>query len=114
MSAVSTTTTSGAAWGDHSAGEVHGLASGGVGKAQPPSPGQTLLFGLGAYRILGDQSLCLGIILQIVGIALEKLLRKVSVIVVYVSLCYIRRAPRCFTRHIRSPQVQVKPLRISI
>lgn len=86
MSLVATTTTSGDASGDQSAGVLRGSASGKVGKAQPPSSGQTLLFGFSACGISGDPVLCLGIILQVGGIALQKLLRKVCVIVVRVSL----------------------------
>jgi hypothetical protein len=84
---VSTTTTSGAAWGDHSAGQARGSASGAVGKAQPPSSGQTLLFGLSNGRVLGDPVLRLGMILAIGGVALQELLRKIRIVMISILIC---------------------------
>ncbi len=82
MSGVASTTTSGAASGDQSAGLVRGSASGKVGKAQPPPPGQTLLFFLHRSRILSDPVLCLSMIEAVAGIAIQEFLRKVRIIMV--------------------------------
>jgi hypothetical protein len=87
MSAVSTTTTSGAAWGDHSAGQARGSASGAVGKAQPPPPGQTLLFGWSSGGIPGNPVSRLGMIQAVSGIALQELLRKIRIVMVSVLIC---------------------------
>ena len=87
MSAVSTTTTSGAARGDHSAGQARGSASGAVGKAQPPSPGQTLLFGLSNVRVLRDPESRLGMIFGVGGVALQELLRKIRIVMISVLIC---------------------------
>ncbi len=87
MSAVSTTTTSGAAFGDHSAGQARGSASGAMGKAQPPPPGQTLLFDWSSGGIPGNSVLCLGKIAAIGCIALQELLRKIRIVMVSVLIC---------------------------
>lgn len=87
MLAVSTTTTSGAACGDHSAGQARGSESGAVGKAQPPPPGQTLLFGWSTGGILGNLVLRFGMIAAIGGIALQEFLRKIRIIMVSVLIC---------------------------
>lgn len=87
MSEVSTTTTSGAACGDHSAGQARGSASGVVGKAQPPPPGQTLLFGWSGSWIPGDSVLRVGIIAAIGRVALQELLRKIRIVMVSVLIC---------------------------
>jgi hypothetical protein len=102
MSAVSTTTTSGAALGDHSAGQARGSASGGVGKAQPPPPGQTLPFGWSGGRVLGNSILSFGMIAAIVGIALQELLRKIRIVVVSVLIGGLMRPPRNTSGH-RTP-----------
>lgn len=87
MSEVSTTTTSGAACGDQSAGQARGSASGVVGKAQPPPPGQTLLFGWSGGGSHGDSFLRIGIIAAIGRIALQELLRKIRIVMVSVLIC---------------------------
>jgi hypothetical protein len=87
MSAVATTTTSGAACGDHSAGQARGSASGGVGKAQPPPPGQTLLFGWSSSGIPGNPVVRFGMVTAVVGIALQEFLRKIRIVMVSVLIC---------------------------
>lgn len=81
------TTTSGAVSGDQSAGLVRGSASGAVGKAQPPPPGQTLLFRSFDPGVLGDARCCLGKILPVVRIALQELLRKIRVVMMPILIC---------------------------
>jgi hypothetical protein len=58
-----------------------------VGKAQPPPPGQTLLFGWSSGGIAGDPSFRLGMISAVVGIALQKLLREIRIVMISVLIC---------------------------
>lgn len=94
MSGVATTTTSGATIGDQSAGLTRGSASGKVGKAQPPPPGQTLLFCQRRRRIFSHPVLRFGMIAAVVGIAIQEFLRKVRIIMVPVLIGGGRRPPR--------------------
>ena len=87
MSAVSITTTSGAATGDHSAGLALGSEVGWVGKAQPPPPGQTLLFRPFDLGVIGDTRRGLGKVLPVVRIALQELLREIRVVVMSILIC---------------------------
>ena len=86
-SGVSMTTTSGAASGDQRAGLVRGSASGAVGKAQPPPPGQTLLLRSFDPRVIGDTRRGLGKVLPVVRIALQELLREIRVVVMSILIC---------------------------
>lgn len=95
--------TSGAASGDHSAGLVLGSASGAKGRNQTPSPGKTLLFLYTGFRSQCDALRGRKVVAAIVAVPAQKFLRKVCVIVIRISLRCLRRAPRCSTRHIRSP-----------
>lgn len=87
MSAVSITTTSGAASGDQSAGLALGSEVGWVGKAQPPPPGQTLLFGLGDFGMACDSVQRRGVIAAVVVIALQEFLRKIRIVMLPVLIC---------------------------
>ena len=87
MSVVSITTTSGAANGDQCAGLALGSEDGWVGKAQPPPPGQTLLFGLSDFGMLYDTVQRRGVIAAVVVIALQKLLRKIRIVMLPVLIC---------------------------
>ena len=87
MSAVSITTTSGAASGDQSAGLALGSEVGWVGKAQPPPPGQTLLLRSFDPRVIGDTRRSLGKVLSVVRIALQELLREIRVVVMSILIC---------------------------
>lgn len=98
-SGVSSTTTSGAASGDHSAGCFRGSECGAVGKAQAPPPGQTLLFRQSTIRG-GDYAVdCCVEICTVVGITAQKFLCEVREIVAGILLGKCGRAPRQFTRH---------------
>ena len=81
------TTTSGAASGDQSAGLVRGSASGAVGKAQTPPPGQTLLFRSFDPGVIRDTRRGLGKVLPVVRIALQELLREIRVVVMSILIC---------------------------
>jgi hypothetical protein len=59
----------------------------GVGKAQPPTPGQTLLFGWSNCGIPGDSVLRVCVIAAIGRIALQELLRKIRIVMVSVLIC---------------------------
>ena len=76
-----TTTTSGAASGDQSAGLLRGSASGKVGKAQPPSSGQTLPFLIGSARLGCDALFGCGEVMLVVGITAQEFLREIRKIV---------------------------------
>lgn len=93
MPEVVTTTTSGAMRGDHSAGLVRGSASGRVGKAQPPPPGQTLLFCLRTGRIASNPFPRFGMIAAVVGIAVQKFLRKIRIVMIPVVISGGMRPP---------------------
>ena len=85
-SGVSRTTTTGAASGDQRAGLVRGSASGAVGKAQPPPPGQTLLFRSFDPGVLGDACRGLGKVLPVFRITLQELLRKIRVVMMSILI----------------------------
>lgn len=93
MSGVASTTTSGATIGDQSAGLVRGSAPGKVGKAQPPPPGQTLLFCHRRRRVCSHPILRLGMIAAIVGIAVQEFLRKIRIVMIPVVISGGRRPP---------------------
>lgn len=93
MSAVSMMTTSGAACGDHKAGLARGSASGAVGKAQAPPPGQTLLLRSSSGRIGGDTRLRLGMIAAVCRIALQEFLREIRIVMLSVLICGLVRPP---------------------
>src|SRR3546814_1612484 len=67
--------------GDQCAGAAAGGASGRTGKAQAPSPGQTLPFANCARRALGDAAFGRAMIVAIALIAAQELLREIRVIV---------------------------------
>ena len=67
--------------GDQCAGAAAGGASGRTGKAQAPSPGQTLPFANCARRTLGNPTLRRAMILAIAVVAAKELLREIRVIV---------------------------------
>src|SRR3546814_20413594 len=67
--------------GDQCAGAAAGGASGQTGKAQAPSPGQTLPFANCARRALGDAAFGRAMIVAIALIAAQELLREIRVIV---------------------------------
>lgn len=80
------TTTSGAASGDHSAGRSRGFAIGSEGKAQAPSPGQTLLFlpcGLGRLSHVRHG---LGMITAVVRISIQELLREIRIVMMSILI----------------------------
>lgn len=87
MSLVSSTTTSGAASGDHSAGLVLGSDAGSLGKAQPPPPGQTLLFRIDQMRKGSGAALRPGMIFPIVPVAIQEFLRKIRKIMIAILVC---------------------------
>jgi len=80
-------TTSGAASGDQSAGASRGFASGSVGKAQAPSPGQALLLHYLGLRKRRDAGHCVGMVLAIVGVAIQKFLREIRIVMVSILIC---------------------------
>lgn len=73
--------------GDHKAGADRGSASGAVGKAKPPTPGQTLLFYSFEIGGLGNARHCFSMVAAIVSIALQILLRKIRIVVVLILIC---------------------------
>lgn len=87
QSEASKVTTSGAISGDQSAGILRTLASGSVGKAQAPPPGQALLFFSLLRRMLGDASQSVGVVLPIVAIAIQEFLREIRVVVIAILIC---------------------------
>ena len=60
---------------------------GAVGKAQPPPPGQTLLFRPFDLGVIGDTRRGLGKVLPVVRIALQELLREIRVVVMSILIC---------------------------
>ena len=82
--AVASVMTLGAVAGDHKAGAVRGSA---VGKAQAPSPGQTLLFFAFKSGLLGNARCCIRMVAPVVGIALQILLRKIRIVMVLILIC---------------------------
>lgn len=79
-------TTSGATFGDHSAGLSRGFAIGSEGKAQAPSPGEALLFlpfGLGKQNH-ADHGL--GMITAIVRISIQELLREIRIVMMSILI----------------------------
>lgn len=85
--AVASVMTLGAVAGDHKAGAVRGSAPGAVGKAQAPSPGQTLLFFAFKSGLLGNARCCIRMVAPVVGIALQILLRKIRIVMVLILIC---------------------------
>lgn len=86
QSEASRVTTSGAISGDHSAGDLRTLASGSVGKAKAPPPGQSLLFFSLLRRTLGDAGLGVGVVLPVVAIAIQEFLREIRVVVIAILI----------------------------
>lgn len=58
-----------------------------MGKAQPPPPGQPLLFGLGDFGMACDSDQRGGVIAAIVVIALQEFLRKIRIVMLPVLIC---------------------------
>jgi hypothetical protein len=85
--AASIVTTSGAISGDQSAGLSRTLASGSVGKAKAPPPGQTLLFFSLPRRMLGDAGLGIGMVLPVIVIAIQEFLREIRIVVIAILIC---------------------------
>ncbi len=85
--AVASMTTSGAVAGDHKAGAVRGSVPGTMGKAQAPSPGQTLLFFAFKSGLLGNACRCIRMVAPVVDIALQILLRKIRIVMVLILIC---------------------------
>ena len=90
---VSRMTTAGARCGDHSAGLCRTSALGNVGKAQPPPPGQTLPFGYPVGGIGFGPGFGLLIICDVVGVALQELLRKIRIVMIPVPISGRWRPP---------------------
>ena len=57
-----------------------------MGKAQPPPPGQTLLFLFFRRGMCCDPRLGFGVIMAVVGVALQELLRKIRIVMVPVLI----------------------------
>ena len=87
MSAIVSTTTSGASTGDQSAGRWRGFASGSVGKAKAPTSGQTLLFVAVCLGFCGNAGDGIGMVLHVLGVTLQELLRKVRIVVMSILIC---------------------------
>ena len=58
-----------------------------MGKTEAPSPGEALLLFLGGVRELGDAGQCCGVVVAIVGIAMQKFLSEIRVIVMSILIC---------------------------
>ncbi|MEQ1515111.1 MAG: hypothetical protein ABL931_01320 [Usitatibacteraceae bacterium] len=78
--------TSGDALGDQCAGLWRGFASGFVGKAQAPSPGQALLFMVFDRREASNALLGFGIVAAVVGITVQEFLREVRIVVIAILI----------------------------
>ncbi|BBB14257.1 hypothetical protein SPYCA_3515 [Sphingopyxis sp. FD7] len=72
---------------------MRGSASGAVGKAQPPPPGQTLLFGKGTVGMGSNPLAGFGMVAPVVGIALQEFLRKIRIVMVPVLIRSRLRPP---------------------
>ena len=91
--AASTMTVVAASAGDHSAGEAFGDASGGHGKGHAPASGQTLHFFIGTASARFDLGAGFVKLATIVGVAAQKLLREVGIVVADKLLCDQRGSP---------------------